>query len=332
MRQFTDGFRKPTARIFRLCALMCALTASAHGAPASTKAQPNKVSATDTIPIVEFTGTELIIAEPPAIFTQTFGRAAADSLEARLRNDHTLCSDDTVWISRDALFRWKTHIDSMVMSPSYPEKFRLFVATTGMKPQDVRPCEPVAFYERYSRQISVTDSTIAAQRAARDKAFNDSVAVINELRALKAGPADILNIPAGMSKNSIHIILERNKIRARSMPRALQADRILFDSLVVTIAFHFDENDRLSGYEVETEALRADQLDKTVRGWAERLTRAYGQRIGPPTKTNRVNFLDIKQGQMSITARWEHGQGRPRVLIGLATDNNLYYTKVMVNY
>jgi len=313
-------------RNFCLTLLLCAAAVSAQGAakPAGTAA-PKPSAAVDTVVVFDSATVKL-----PAAFAGLTRREAADTLEAILRKDYALCTGDETRVSRDQLIRWKTRIDSTVMDRSYADKFDRFVAATGVKAHMVRPCEPIVFHDRQVRQASETDSIFAAQRAAREKAISDSMTVINEHKVLKNTPADILDIPAGMSRGAIQTILSRNRIKTVNMPRYLQADQVKFDSLVVTIAFYFDEQDRYNGYEIETEALKAERLDKTVRGWAELLAAAYEKRLGPPSSINRVGFQDIKQGQLSILGKWD--RARPKVLIGLATNNYLYYAKVMVNY
>jgi hypothetical protein len=265
-------------------------------------------------------------------FMRKYGKDAADSLDIRLRDDYMLCTGDETRISRAQLFRWKAYIDSMVMDKSYAQKFKTYVSTTSLKAHEVRPCEPIVFHDRLEKQIHEMDSIISAQRAAKEKAYKDSATVANELKHLKHNPADILNIPAGMSRHAAQIILANNKIRVTNMPRHLQADRVMLDSLIVTIAFYFDGDDKYTGYEVETRALPADQLDGTVRAWAHKLSAAYEKRLGRPDHVNRVSFRDIKQGNLSIISKWEKSAHKPRVLVGLATHNHLYYAKVMVNY
>ena len=238
----------------------------------------------------------------------------------------------TAGISNDRLLTWKASIDSAVMNARYPEIFRAYVAATGVKAHDVRPCEPIAFAERREREQRVMDSTLAAQRIVREKARRDSAALDEELKTLKSNPADILNVPAGISKTALQTMLARNKINAKTVDRHLQANKVKFKNLTVTVAFYFDNNDKYIGYEVETEAAGADQIDKTVRGWATQLAAVYEETLGPPNTVTRVSFQDIRQGRMSITSSWNKDAARPRVLVGLATHNHQYYAKAMVSY
>ncbi|MCL2219963.1 MAG: hypothetical protein FWC23_07450 [Chitinispirillia bacterium] len=261
-----------------------------------------------------------------------FAKASEDSLFAAIRNDYAICVGDASRLSRDQLTRWKAGIDSVVMAGRYPEMFHAYVAATGIKAHDVRPCEPIIYAERREREKRETDSTLAARKAAREKVIKDSVDLFRELASLTSSPADLMNIPAGLSKSSLQTLLARHKIAARPVQRHLQADRVRFRDITVSIAFYFDDADKFNGYEIETEAVRAERIDNTVRDWAAKLTRAYEEMLGPPTIVNRVGFRDIKQGKLSITANWERGPARPRVLVGLATHDHQYYAKVMVNY
>jgi hypothetical protein len=267
-----------------------------------------------------------------AAFTEKFVRASRDSLLAIIRSDYAICVGDPANVSNDRLLNWKAHVDSLVMDSGYPERFRAYVAATGIKAHDVRPCEPIVFAERRERERRAVDSASAAQRVVREKARNDSAALAAELSALKSHPADVLGIPAGISKASLQMMLARNNIETKTVQGRLQASGVKFKNLTVTVAFYFGDDDKYIGYEAETEALMADRLDGTVREWAARLASAYEETLGPPDAVTRVSFQDIRQGRMSITANWKKGPARPRVLVGLATHNHLYYAKVMVSY
>jgi len=314
-----------------LCAVLCALAATAqNAAPAAQRAATAAAPATAAA-VPDSAALAQADSVAAAEFMVRFG-PDGKPLIALIQSDYQKCVGDPARVSRDLLIRWKTGIDSLVMHPSYSERFKAYVAATGVKAHDVRPCEPIVFAERREREQRELDSTISAQRVARERAQSDSVTLIRELASLKPNPADILNIPAGISRTSLQAILARNNVRTKSMPDYLQAERIKFGDLIVTIAFYFDKNNRYAGYEIETDALKAEQLDKTVRQWADRLITQYQEKLGPPNLVTRVSFRDIKQGRMSIIANWEKGPSRPKVLVGLATHDHLYYAKVMVSY
>jgi len=266
-----------------------------------------------------------------AIFMEKYGKGSADSLLHIVKNDYLICVGDPEKISRSQLFRWKSRIDSLVRDKGYPEKFKSFVAATGMKAHEVRPCEPIVFYEQLDRQIAEMDNIISAQRAAKEKAHKDSMAISHELRRHSASRADILGFPAGTSKTIMKMILDRDKIRSKTVQNYILADSLIIDGQTVTAAFYFDEHDRYNAYELETAAVKAAALDTSVRKRADEFAASYERKLGvPPNAVNRVGFQEIRQGRLSIVHRWD--KHRPRVLIGLATDNNLYYAKVMVNY
>ena len=266
-----------------------------------------------------------------AIFMEKYGKGAADSLVSIVKNDYLVCVGDPERISRSQLFRWKSHIDSMVRDKGYPKKFQSFVTATGMKAHEVRPCEPIVFYEQLDRQITEMDNIISAQRAAKEKAHKDSMTISHELKKHKASHVDILGFPPGISKTVMKMILDRDKVRSKTVQNYILADSLIIDGQKVVAAFYFDEHDRYNAYELETAAVKAASLDNVVRKWADEFAASYERKLGkPPAAVNRVNFQEIKQGRLSIVTRWD--KQHPKVLIGLATDNNLYYAKVMVNY
>ena len=254
----------------------------------------------------------------------------ADSLEYNIRNDYLLCTGDTTFISRDRLFAWKSRMDSLVLDKSYSEKFKTFVSATGIKAHLVRPCEPVVFFEQLDRQMVEMDSIVSLTRRKKERERRDSIIVATALKDAHSTHADIPGIPAGITKDALRILLRKSGVRTALVSDFVRADNFIFDSLTVTVAFYFDEHGKYTGYEMETAALKADQLDKTVRGWANRMAGAYEKKMGAPSAKIHVGFRDIQQGRLSITSKWT--SGKPTVLVGLATHNNLYYAKVMVNY
>jgi hypothetical protein len=290
--------------------------------PAKTAATP---SAKNTIAPVTDTAKSF-----DAIFMEKYGKGAADSLVAIVKNDYLVCVGDPEKIGRSQLFRWKSHIDSMVRDKGYPQKFKSFVTATGMKAHEVRPCEPIVFYEQIDRQIAEMDNIISAQRAAKEKNYKDSTAIAAELKNNPASHVDILGIPTGISKNTLKKILERDKVNSKTVQDYILADSLIIDGQKVTAAFYFDASGRYNAYELETAAVKAASID-LVRKWTNEFAASYERKLGkPPAAVNRVNFQEIRQGRLSIVSRWD--KQTPKVLIGLATDNNLYYAKVMVNY
>jgi len=265
------------------------------------------------------------------IFMEKYGKGAADSLLYIVKNDYLLCVGDPEKVSRNQLFRWKSHIDSMVRDKGYPQKFKSFVTATGMKAHEVRPCEPIVFYEQIDQQIIEMDNAISAQRAAKEKSYKDSMAIVTELKKHKTSHLDILGLPAGISKNTLKNILDRNKFKSKAEQDYILAESLIIDGQKVTAAFYFDANDRYNAYELETAAVKAASLDAVVRQWVDEFTASYERKLGkPPVAVNRVSFQEIRPGRLSIVNRWD--KQPPKVLIGIATDNNLYYAKVMVNY
>jgi len=269
-------------------------------------------------------------AAPAPITVQDVKLPSADSLEYHIRNDYLICTGDTAFIPREKLFAWKKRMDSLVLDKSYSEKFKTFVSATGIRAHRVRPCEPIAFFEQIDRQMVEMDSIVSVTRRKKERERKDSLTLAASLKGAHANPADIPGIPAGLSKEALHILLTRNGVRTAQTKDFLRADSMIFEGLAVTVAFYFDANGNYSGYEMETAMLKAEQIDTTVRVWADRMADAYEKKLGAPSAKIRVGFRDIKQGRLSIIRKWTGG--KPTVLVGLATHNNLYYAKVMVNY
>jgi len=256
--------------------------------------------------------------------------AAKDSADYELRTEYLICTGDTTTLTMPQLNKWKKTMDSLAADKGYKEKFDSYVRATGLRRQDVKPCEPVIFFERFEKQLAEMDNFVETQRKRREKSYRDSMSIITGLKNLKSHPIDILGIPAGVSKEVLLLIFARDSIKSKEMPEFLRVDSVEFEGMIFTVAFYFDEKNRYYKYEMETKALAAQELDKTVREWANQLAKAYEKRLGLAGKRNRIGFHDIKQGQLSIQTAWRGTN--PTVLVGLAVHNNLYYAKTVVTY
>jgi len=256
--------------------------------------------------------------------------ASADSAAYELRTEYLICTGDTTTLTMPQLNKWKRTMDSLIADNGYKEKFDSYVRATGLRPQDVKPCEPVIFFERFERQLAEMDNFVETQRKRREKTYRDSMSIVTGLKKLKPCTTNILGIPAGISKEVLLLILARDSIKSTQTPDFLRVDSVEFEGMVFTAALYFDERGRYYKYEMETKALAAQELDKTVREWANLLAKAYEKRLGLAGRRNRIGFHDIRQGQLSISMAWRGTN--PTVLVGLAVHNNLYYAKTVVTY
>jgi len=256
--------------------------------------------------------------------------AAKDSADYELRTEYLICTGDTTTLTMPQLNKWKKSMDSLVADRGYREKFNSYVRATGLRPQDVKPCEPIIFFERFERQLAEMDKFVETQRLRKEKSYRDSMSIVNGLKNLKPCTTNILGIPAGISKEVLLLIFARDSIKSTETPEFLRMDSVEFEGMVFTAALYFDERGRYYKYEMETKALAAQELDKTVREWANQLSKAYEKRLGLAGKRNRIGFHDIKQGRLSIQTAWRGTN--PTVLVGLAVHNNLYYAKTVVTY
>lgn len=252
-----------------------------------------------------------------------------DSLEYELRNDYLICTGDTTTLSKDQLLKWKAEIDSATGKEEYQKLFKEYQAFTGLKAEDIRPCQPIAWSNQLEQQLSEMDSLITAQRKIREKTYKDSIAA-EELSNLKQSPADLFGIPAGVSRRIFRWLYSQNGNGTLiNTPEYLRADSVFIDSIPLTAAFHFGKDGKYSGYELETAAASADSLESTLRVWVEKMAQTYTEMIGTkPVHELEVDSSDIEQGQLSVCKQWTD----PPVLIGLATYRQRYYAKVMVRY
>ncbi len=268
-----------------------------------------------------------------ALFLQAFAAPASisDSLVFEIRNDYLCCTGDTTSIPVDSLLKWKAFIDSVLALKSNSELTRSYLSFTGLKARDIKPCEPFYWYQQFELQLKEMDSLISQQRSLKEKAYLDSLKAIREIDSCKQDKADLLGIPHGISKETFKWVFRRNNSSTlEQTPDFFRADSIFIDSLCLTAAFHFDQNGKYSGYELQTFSVPADSLNSLVRSWAARLSSFYEELLElKPDKTFNIGFHDIKQGKLSIWHQWDKGN---KILVGLATHNNRYYAKVIVKY
>ncbi len=253
----------------------------------------------------------------------------SDSLEYELRNDYLICTDDTTTLSKDQLIEWKSEIDSATKGEQYQKLFKEYQAFTGLKAEDIRPCQPISWSNQLEQQLYEMDSIITAQRKIREKIYKDSV-VKEETSKLEESPADLFGIPAGVSRKAFRWLFSQNgNGKLVNTPHYIRADSVVLDSVTLTAAFHFDQKGKYKGYELETAALEADSLDSTVRSWMNRMAETYTEITGKkPKYEHEVGSEKIKEGRLSVCKQWSE----PSILIGLATYKQRYYAKVMVKY
>jgi hypothetical protein len=167
---------------------------------------------------------------------------AADSTEFGLRHEDVVCTGDTTTLTMNQLTKWKRTIDSLIADKGYKEKFDSYVRATGLKRQDIKPCEPIIFFEHFEKQLAEMDNFVETLRSRREKTYRDSISIAAELKDLKTHPTDIMGIPAGVSKEVLLLIFNRDGVKLKETPEFLRVDSVEFEGMVFTAAFYFDEN------------------------------------------------------------------------------------------
>ncbi len=262
------------------------------------------------------------IALEPAFF---------DSLEQRMRDDYHLCTENSKDTSLKTIIQWKHSTDSIIDSESYDTIFSHFIKATGLDPAEIRPCEPIVWYQREIDQMKDTEKIMNEIRKEKSAAKRDSLAVMEELSGLETSPVDFKGIPANTSRRSFMWLITRT-------PHASLEDRGLFfqvDSIAIGEGyfrgtFYFNRNGQYNMYKLESYHLPADSVNTKVRTDAALLSAYFEEKIGRAPETHNVGFLEIKQDNPSPYRSWP--DVTPGVTVKLATHNHNYYAKCVIDY
>ncbi len=267
-----------------------------------------------------------------AIFSTIFSEDDSDSLffselEKKLLQEYRLCTGDSL-PSRKALLKWKADINALIESQEYSELVKSYANETGLDPLDVLPCQIRNWHIQKLREKKETAELLEQSKKEIIRKRADSLYLHQELSKKPARSYQFGNIPLGITKKGFMLLANQFR-NLNDEGNSVILDSILFGSLVLKGAFHFDRNGLLDQYELESETVPLDSLDSRARPQADSMAVIMQRKIGRTADHSyRVGRFDITQGRLAVLKLWTFPEAT--VYTGLATSNYRYYAKLIV--
>jgi hypothetical protein len=231
-----------------------------------------------------------------------------DDLIRRFAEEYVECTGDTGRIvDAQRVLRWKRKMAEWTESREYVELLRDYQKTGASA---ISPCKLIEWSKKRKE----------AQEAAE---------AASELRSLAASPFDFAGIPFGISKHAFrHFFKKKFDIVPAEKDRFFYIENLPLDGRAFLWAFYFNGKGLLYKYEIESDPLPADSLNRAVRPAADHLALFFEKRVGPPLHSERVGFFDIKTRELAVCKKWESPVHS--LTIGFSVFDYQYYAKAVV--
>lgn len=250
-------------------------------------------------------------------------------LELLILKDYQLCTGDSSVPSRKALLKWKSESNFITESENYSQILKKYEKETGLNPSDVRPCEIVNWA---TQQLRIKNETALLLEQSKKKILSkkaDSLYVHEELRKNRVKPFHFNNIPFGITRKGFLLLADQYGIKLTDEGASFIGDSITVISQTLKGQFHFDSDDKFTGYELESQTGSLDSLDRWIRPLADTLASFMSRKIGTSSDhTYRIGRFDITQGKLAVYKIWNLPDAT--IYVGLATYNYRYYAKLIV--
>ena len=258
------------------------------------------------------------------------GKAFFDTLEMTLRADYILCTRDSSEQSVHDLLRWKKGLDQIISSPLYGGLLKEFHKETGIRPDDVRPCEIISWKQAKDAELQEIELLLQEEQERETLKRADSLFAEQELSKAKTTSVDFDGIPFGVSKRGLRILAARAGLMLIDEGNYLRGEELQIGTSTFRGAFYLDKDGRYWKYELESVTGSLDSLDSFIRPQADVLSRYFEERSGsPPDHLYRIGRFDIVQGRLAVHSMWD--LGNVAIFTGLATWKYRYYAKAVVS-
>jgi len=248
-----------------------------------------------------------------------------DSMENHYKQEIVECGDNVAYMSKASIVAWKEHMTEVAQTPEYLALLKEYRKIVGSS-TTVLPCKVIAWNEQ-RRQLQAKKEEVLTKELLLHEDYENA---LRERDSLPKSVYDPLGIPFGISKRSF-ILLFKEKCPKPfvDMGYHIYITDMTWGDYNYLTAFYFDrKTDRLIRYEIESNAVVADNLNKTTRVDGENITRCLIRDFGPPSKTFRIGFFDIKSNTLTPLSMWD-ADGFS-VYVGLSMSKYRYYAKAVI--
>jgi hypothetical protein len=245
-----------------------------------------------------------------------------DGVARRFAEEYTECTGDSrPAVDMREVLRWKRKMDAWTQSREYAELLRDYQKTGA---RAISPCKLIEWSKK-RKDAQEAEETVLIRRLL-DSAEDAEAA--SELTSLTASSFDFEGIPFGISKHAfIHFFKMKFGAPPAEKDRFLYMEALPLDGRPFLGAFFFNDKGLFYKYEIESDPLPADSLNRAVRPAAGHLAIFFRKRLGPPLHSERVGFFDIKTKELAVCDKWETAVNS--LYIGFSVFDYQYYAKAV---
>jgi hypothetical protein len=255
---------------------------------------------------------------------ETKEKSFFDTLQTSFRKEYIECTDDSFPVDIKNVILWKNQMDEWKKSREYADAladYRKSVDNMGA----ISPCK-LRVWKNNLKSLQ-DDHEHGIVNVALEK--NDSLDAAEELKAHPASKFDFADIPFGISKNAfVYLLKKKFPVEIINKGDLLCVENLSWDKRFFLTAFYFGKKDMLCKYEIESAALPADSLNKSVRPAARFLGTMLERKLGEARHEYRVGFFDIKSKELSPLMTWDFPTHT--AYIGLSVYKFKYYAKAVI--
>ncbi len=249
-----------------------------------------------------------------------------DSIEVQYRKEIVECGDNIAYMSKTGITQWKEHMISVSQTPEYKallQEYRKFVDSSNTP----LPCKVLAWNEQRKQIQLQKEDSLTKELILREDYEN----ALREKDSLPKSVFDPFGIPFEISKRSFLLLFkEKCKNAYVDMGYHLYVSDMNWCNHEYLTAFYFDhKTDKFIKYEIESDAVEADKLNRITRQDGENLTQCLIPNFGLPSKTFRIGFFDIKSNALSPLSMWDADGFN--VYVGLSMSKYRYFAKAVVS-
>jgi len=248
-----------------------------------------------------------------------------DSVEARYRQEYSVCTGDRGFISQKTLLDWKNEMNTVAKSKEFLALLKEYrrVDTSEI----VLPCKVLAWNEKRKQQQTVREDSLGRDLLAREEMENAE----KEATGLVTSAFDVPGLPFGLSKKSFLLVFRKKYgIAFNDQGNYIFVNNMAWGDRTFLTAFYFDRKTGVfCKYEIEGPSVAADRLNSEVRSDAEYLSHELAIRFGEPSRRYSIGFFDIRSGVLSPYKTWD--AERFDVYVGISMNKYRYYTKAVVS-
>jgi|WetSurMetagenome_2_1015567.scaffolds.fasta_scaffold66610_3 hypothetical protein len=245
-----------------------------------------------------------------------------DSVAARFQAEYSACTGDNRPMDVRRIIQWKQKMDAWMETEEYAGLLNDYKKSGGAP---LSPCKLI----EWSRQRKAAQEAKEAVFVKEMLDSQETAEAMREIKAQKPSRFDFADLPFGISKLTfVYFFKKKFTLDLLERGRFLYVEEFPLSGRDYLAAFFFNDDGIFYKYEIESDPLPADSLNRVVRPSADHLALFFEKRLGPPAASARIGFYDIKSKELALLKKWDTPDNS--LVIGLSVFDYHYYAKAVV--